>query len=195
MYRRALVVLSLIIAPLSVFGQKITDSDIKKLIEPKVQTLRVFANSPIIVEAVRKQNGENLSMSVIKQRDQEWSSTKELTPFKLSLQQSKAGEFLKNRMATNPAFNEGFLTDNQGANVAAYPATGDYWQGDEEKWTASFNGGNGRVFIGKLEKDESTGTIATQVSAPVLDRGKTIGVLVMGIKINYFQAKQAGGSN
>ncbi|HYQ90900.1 MAG TPA: hypothetical protein VES89_02180 [Candidatus Competibacteraceae bacterium] len=71
-----------------------------------------------------------------------------------------------------------------------------YWQGNEEKWTTPFNNGNGRVFINKPERDESTGIIATQVSAPVSDQGKTIGMLVVvSIKINYFEAKKTGDGN
>jgi hypothetical protein len=194
MYHKVLLAFLLIVAPASVLGQKITDSEIQELLKSKIQAARIFTNNPVLIEAVRKQNAEKLSLDTIKQRDQEWSNTKKLTPFKLSLQQSKAGEFLKNRIETNPAFNEAFLTDNQGANVAAYPSTSDYWQGDEEKWTASFNGGKGQVFVGKLEKDESTGIIATQISAPVIDRDKTIGVLVMDVKLTYVEAKKTGGS-
>lgn len=71
-----------------------------------------------------------------------------------------------------------------------------YWQGNEGKWTASFNNGNSQFFISKPERDESTGIIATQVSAPVSDQGKTIGMLVVvGIKINYFEAKKTGDGN
>jgi sensor histidine kinase regulating citrate/malate metabolism len=191
MYHKVLLAFLLIVAPASVLGQKLTDSEVQELLKSKTQAVRIFANNPILVEAVRKQNAEKLSLETIKQRDQEWSSTKELTPFKLSLQESVAGEFLKNRIETNPTFNEAFLTDNQGANVAAYPATSDYWQGDEEKWTASFNGGNGQVFIGKIQQDESTGIAATQISAPVIDRDKTIGVLVVGVKLSYVEAKKA----
>jgi hypothetical protein len=106
------------------------------------------------------------------------------------LQTSPAGRFLKQQVQRSTSFNEAFLTDNQGANVAAFPATSDYWQGDEDKWTNAFNDGDGRVYIGGLKLDESTNTVAAQVSAPVLDRGKTIGVLVVGVTINYLQTKR-----
>ena len=88
-----------------------------------------------------------------------------------------------------PTLIEAFVMDNQGANVATYPFTSDYWQGDEEKWSASYNGGDGKVFVGPLELDTSTQTYAVQVSAPVLDRGETIGVLVVGVTIGYLEAK------
>ena len=137
-----------------------------------------------------QQNAETLSLEMIQQRDEEWTASDRLTPFKLSLQRNKAGRFIKRSVEANPAIAEAFLTDNQGANVAAYPITSDYWQGDEEKWTASFNNGSGKLFIGPLEEDASSGTTSVQISAPVLDGGQTIGVLVMGITLNYLEEKQ-----
>ena len=89
------------------------------------------------------------------------------------------------------AYNEAFLTDNQGANVAAFPPTSDYFQGDEEKWSESFNEGSGRVFIGPVELDESTGVRAVQISAPVLDQGRTIGVLVVGITVEHIESRKS----
>ena len=55
---------------------------------------------------------------------------------------------------------------------------------------AAHNRGEGQEFRGKLERDESTNIVAVQVSAPVLDRGKTIGVLVVGVTISYLQTKR-----
>jgi len=155
----------------------------------KVRTVQHMALNPVVVRAARNQNLSGLSLEEIKRRDDEWRATKALTPFKLSLQTNEAGQFLKSTVQRLQPLNEAFLTDNQGANVAAFPATSDYWQGDEEKWSASFNGGDGKVFIGPLELDESTQTYAVQISAPVLDRGRTIGVLVVGVTIDYLEAK------
>ena len=177
--------------PLSALAQlNLSDQDLRRLLEIKVRTAQTFALNPILIDAVRQQNAENLSLETIQQRDQEWTANDRLTPFKLSLQRNKAGRFLKRTVDANPAIAEVFLTDNQGANVAAYPITSDYWQGDEEKWTAAFNNGDGTLFIGPLEEDASTSTVSVQISAPVLDRGATIGVLVMGITLNYLEEKQ-----
>lgn len=170
--------------------QDIGEAELEELLRVKVRTVQHMALNPLLVRAVRQQNSLRLSQEEIARRDKAWRVTKELTPFKLSLQTSPAGRFLKGQIQRNDSFNEAFLTGDQGANVAAFPATSDYWQGDEEKWSASFNGGDGRVFIGSLELDESTNTVAAQVSAPVLDRGITIGVLVVGVTINYLQTKR-----
>lgn len=182
--------LGLIITAESFAQVQIDESELKNLLRVKVRTVQHMALNPTMVRAVRLQNASGLSLETIKNRDTEWRASKDLTPFKLSLQTSAAGQFLKEQVLRSTSFNEAFLTDNQGANVAAFPATSDYWQGDEEKWTASFNDGDGEIFIGPLELDDSTQTVAVQISAPVLDRGKTIGVLVVGVTINYLEARR-----
>jgi hypothetical protein len=179
-----------VLAATATAQEEISESELEDLLRVKVRTVQHMALNPLLVRAVRQQNASGLTPDEIERREKAWRATKELTPFKLSLQTSSAGEFLKSQVQRSTSFNEAFLTDNQGANVAAYPATSDYMQGDEDKWIDSFNGGRGRVFIGALELDESTNTVAAQVSAPVLDRGRTIGVLVVGVTINYLQTKR-----
>ena len=189
--RSACLALALALLASTVTAQQdISESELEALLSVKVRTVQHMALNPLLVRAARQQNASGLTAEEVARRDKAWRASKELTPFKLSLQTSPAGRFLKQQIKRNKSFNEAFLTDNQGANVAAFPATSDYWQGDEEKWSESFNGGKGRIFIGALELDESTDTVAVQVSAPVLDRGKTIGVLVVGVTINYLQERR-----
>ncbi len=178
------------LAPAVGAQQDIGESELEDLLRVKIRTVRHMALNPLLIRAVRQQNASGLTPDEIARRDKAWRATKGVTPFKLSLQTSAAGRFLKAQIQRSTSFNEAFLTDNQGANVAAFPATSDYWQGDEDKWSNSFNGGGGQIFVGALELDESTNTVAAQVSAPVLDRGKTIGVLVVGVTINYLQTKR-----
>lgn len=168
-----------------------SQDELKQLLKTKIRSVQHMALNPRVIRATRRQNSEKLALDLIKQRDEEWKSTEELTHFKRALQENDAGRFLKRVVGINKSFNEAFVTDNQGANVAAYPATSDYWQGDEEKWTASFNDGTGKVFIGPLEYDDSTKTYAVQISAPLYDRGTTIGVLVVGVTLDYLKTRQA----
>lgn len=169
--------------------KKFDQERIQDLLRVKARTVQHMALNPVLVRAVRSQNQSSLTLDRIQSLDASWRESKSLTPFKLSLQTNQAGSFLKSTVERLQTLNEAFVTDNQGANVAAFPATSDYWQGDEEKWSASFNGGSGRIFMGELELDESTQTYAVQISAPVLDRGETIGVLVVGVTIDYLEAK------
>lgn len=188
------LLIALVMLPASLMAQEQeapSQEELKQLLKTKIRSVQHMALTPTVVRATRRQNAEKLSMDLIKQRDEEWKSTKELTSFKRSLQENEAGRFLERVIGINASFNEAFVTDNQGANVAAFPPTSDYWQGDEEKWTASFNGGSGKVFLGPLEYDDSTKTYAVQISAPLYDRGVTIGVLVVGVTLDYLKTKQS----
>ena len=99
------------------------------------------------------------------------------------------GRYFKSMVDFNQSiYSEMFLTDRQGATVAEYPATTDYWQGDEAKWKEAFNKGLGKVHIGPVEFDESTQVDSVQISVPVMADGEAIGVLVVGIKLTYLQA-------
>lgn len=188
----ALFLTALLAPGLVVAQDEIDQSELKILLRTKMRTVQHMALNPALIQAVRRQNAEKLDINKIKQLDAEWKATKNLTPFKRSLQENSAGKMLRRYVDRNPSLNEAFLTDNQGANVAAFPATSDYWQGDEEKWTASFNDGSGLLFLGPVERDESTNTLAVQVSAPLFHQGETIGVLVVGVTFDYLNTKRDG---
>lgn len=156
-------------------------------LEGKLRAARHMSFHPVVVRAVRAQNEEQLDIETIQQRDAEWRAAQQGTALQRSIGQSRASRVLQQLVERNPDFNEAFATDNQGANVAMYPATSDYWQGDEDKWTNSFNDGDGKLWIGEVELDDSTGEVAVQVSVPIFDQGETIGVLVIGVTQDYLQ--------
>ena len=184
-----MIVLALL-APATGAQQDISESELQELLRVKIRTVQHMALNPLLIRAVRQQNASGLTPDEIARRDKAWRATKGVTPFKLSLQTSAAGRFLKAQIQRSTSFNEAFLTDNQGANVAAYPPTSDYWQGDEGKWTSSFNDGNGQIFIGPLEHDASTNKTLVQISTPIVSNDETIGVLIMGVSVDYIVAQQ-----
>ena len=72
--------------------------------------------------------------------------------------------------------------DAKGCIVCESNKTSDYWQGDEEKWTRSFNEGKGQVFVSEIEYDQSTQSYVIQVSLPVKARaGAAIGAMTVSI--------------
>ena len=170
---------------------ELTAEEIEGLLAVKIRFATHMAFNPSIIRAVEAQNGSELSLAEIKKRDESWKASKG-NPNALirEITQNDVARYFQRRVENNSAIDEVFLTDNQGANVAAYPPTSDYWQGDEEKWTASYNRGQGTVFIGPLEFDESTQKTQVQISAPVMSREQTIGVLVLGVSVDYLQTKQ-----
>ena len=144
-----------------------------------------------IIQTGLKNFQKNMTLDEIKKIDNEWrAGTSQLIK---ELENSKAGKYLKNIiMQQADVYNEAFLTDIQGANVATYPITSDYWQGDEDKFLKCFNNGDGKTYIGKVEFDESTKTNAVQISLPMKYGDKTIGVFVIGVKLSQIEADKLG---
>jgi hypothetical protein len=191
MYKKVLAVMLLAFPIVSQAEIQLSDTEIEELLDVKIRFATHMAFQPNIIRAVESQNGENLTLGQIKERDQIWidanggnnSLIREIT-------RNDVAKYLQRRVENNAAIDEVFITDNQGANVAAYPPTSDYWQGDEGKFTSSFNDGAGTVFIGPLEQDASTKKSQVQISAPIISNNITIGVLIMGVSVDYLEGQQ-----
>jgi len=169
----------------------LTPEEIEDLLGVKIRFATHMAFNPSIIRAVDNQNNQSIPLSEIQQRDETWKGAGDgINGLIRRITQNDVAQYFQRRVENNSAIDEVFLTDNQGANVAAFPPTSDYWQGDEEKWTASYNNGNGVVFIGPLEYDDSTKKTQVQISAPVISNEQTIGVLVLGVSVDYLQTKQ-----
>jgi methyl-accepting chemotaxis protein len=77
-----------------------------------------------------------------------------------------------------PPHVEVFVTDKYGANVGSTDRTSDYYQADEGWWQAAWNNGEGAVYIGDPEYDESAGITAVNIGVPVRSHeGEVVGVL------------------
>jgi len=74
---------------------------------------------------------------------------------------------------------EVFITDVYGGLTGSTNRTSDYYQADEAWWQAAYNNGEGAVFIGEPEFDESADALAVQIALPLRNRetGEIIGVL------------------
>ena len=191
MYKNIIAAMFLVLPTVSQAEIELSQEQIEELLDVKIRFATHMAFQPNIIRAVEVQNGQQLSLAQIKERDEMWiganggsnSLIREIT-------RNDIARYLQRRVENNTAIDEVFITDNQGANVAAYPPTSDYWQGDEGKWTSSFNEGNGQIFIGPLEQDASTNKTLVQISAPIVSNDETIGVLIMGVSVNYLAAQQ-----
>jgi len=168
---------------------RLSEGQLRKALGSKIRVVQHMALNPVVIQAVRRQNSERLTVETINERDEKWQNSPDTDDFKIKILGNAAGRFLRKRVTAGGSYSEAFVTDKRGANVAVYPLTGDYNQGDEGKWTNSWNNGDGKVFIGEPELDASTGLQAVQISAPVLDRGTTIGVLIVGVTFDYIDER------
>ena len=160
-----------------------------RLLRTKIAVAKDIAANPKVIAAVKARNGQGLSLAEIKRRDQLWQRSHEKSPFKKKCLQSEINHFFFHLVNFHSEiYSEIFLTDAQGANIACYPLTSDYWQGDEQKWIQAYNKGAGKVHFGQIEFDQSSQCEAIQVSLPVMDGDQAIGVLIVGVKLTHIQA-------
>jgi len=148
------------------------------------QKLVGYGSDPLIVAAVQAANAEARSLDQIKVKDAEWQKTPGVVDYMQALMDSECGKHLRKLQAAEPCIAEIFVMDNQGANVAMTDKTSDYWQGDEAKFQESFKGGAGAIHISDVKFDDSTQAYLVQVSVPVVDGGRAIGAITIGVDVD-----------
>lgn len=153
--------------------------------------IAAFASDPILVNAILAQNAVTggYDQAKIDALDAQWraevgAASKPLIDATLS---NAASQYLAGvQEASAGKFTEIFAMDAKGLNVAQSTLTSDYWQGDEDKFTASFGAGADAVHIGEVEQDESTQVFQSQVSVPITDpaTGTLIGAITVGVDVS-----------
>jgi hypothetical protein len=146
--------------------------------------LAAYGSDPVIVASVKEQNAMDKSLAAIQDADKKWQETAGVDAVMASLIDSTCGKHLKEILESEAYFAEIFVMDNKGANVAMTGKTSDYWQGDEAKFTKSYAGGAGAVFVDEVEFDDSSQAYLVQISVPVMDEGKAIGAITFGIDVD-----------
>lgn len=152
--------------------------------------LREIAQNPVIVAAIEAQNATTGAYddAKINELDSQWraevgAAAKPLIDATLA---NEASKYLAQVQADSAGtFTEIFVMDAKGLNVGQSTVTSDYWQGDEDKFTASFGAGADAVHLGEIEQDESTQTFQSQVSITIVDAsGKPIGAITAGVDLS-----------
>lgn len=144
--------------------------------------IKAIAAKPDVIAAVKAQNAKGLSLDAIKAMDGKWIAASG-GPEGKTMMDSAVSKALLTAEKAKPYFTETILTDNQGANVAISAMTSDYWQGDEPKFVKAWADGKGDDYVARAKKDESSGAVVSQVSVPVMDGGKAIGTLTIGVNV------------
>ena len=161
-------------------GSKASDK-VKSFAKTKLLPL---CSNPVFAKETAVQNAKKVSLDEIKRIDKEWTEAEEELPIQAEKCNNACAKEIKKTVEVNSAIVEAFVMDNQGAIGGENALTSDYWQGDEDKWTKSFNGGKGGVDVGDEKFDKSANTTLQQVSLPILDdQGTVIGAVTFGISV------------
>jgi methyl-accepting chemotaxis protein len=147
-----------------------------------LKVLETLAKTPSLVAAVEKTNQDraNWTAAEIAAKDQAWiDKNPAIETTVQEIRGSELSAYLKDFVQNNPEEVEVFVTDLKGLNLAMTDRTSDFLQGDESWWTSTFASGNGAIYIGPVEYDESSKTYAMNLGVPIkaADTQKVIGVL------------------
>lgn len=153
--------------------------------------IAAFASDPALISAIIAQNAVTAAydQAKIDALDAQWraevgTASKPLIDATLG---NAASQYLAGVQAASAGkYTEIFAMDAKGLNVGQSTLTSDYWQGDEDKFTASFGAGADAVHVGEVEQDESTQIFQSQVSVPITDpaTGTVIGAITVGVDVS-----------
>ncbi|HKO57551.1 MAG TPA: PDC sensor domain-containing protein [Thermoanaerobaculia bacterium] len=156
---------------------------IQKALTTEATSLAAWGTDKAFVDAVKGQNAKRVALAEIKRIDGDWMAGKSDDVVR-RVTSGPCADRLRALVAAHPGYGEAFVMDDQGALVCANGHTSDYWQGDESKWQRAFKGGKGDVFIDRPRYDDSAKAPLAQISVPVMDGGKAIGAITVGVNVN-----------
>lgn len=173
----------------SIDFSKLSNEQVREALEVKIRTVRHMALNPVVVNAVKDQNNKNTEALIIKRRGVAWKKSAVTNALKQEIDGNNASAFLKRKVTSSTEFSRALLTDNNGANVANYPSARSYTHSKTDSWSKSWNDGDGVIYLSKPLLDKRMGSHSVQISAPVQDRGVTIGVLMVDVDIENYGAR------
>ena len=139
----------------------------------------LLARTPELRRQAAQASARPMDAAAVAALDREWEQPAS-GKTESALLANDASTFLADLVAHDRIYRELLLTDVQGRLVAASGRTSDYFQGDEDWWTAARNDGRrGRVSLTDVRWDKSAGIHAIEIAVPVPapDSGEYAGVL------------------
>ncbi len=162
---------------------------IEERLAAKMAVASELTTLPSVRTALLAANTENAALKYndILVLDRAWRSDPNY-PTATALTQNAAADALREFQAKCPELSEIFVTDRFGLNVAQTNKTSDYYQADEDWWTAAYAGGKGKAYHGNIEFDQSSQKEAIALYFPVLDeQGAVLGVVKAVLDLDYLK--------
>ncbi|NOT00940.1 MAG: hypothetical protein HOP29_09950 [Phycisphaerales bacterium] len=177
-------IISVLVFGLVAYGEEI-DAELRVKVDAKLPEIRRWAGDPTIVKEVRSQN-EAPSETARNLNQENCKSLSVLDPLVREFSKNEVGRFLKSVKGDDVA--EAFVSAANGTKVGFLTKTTNWSHAGKPKHEVPMTGS---VWYGSVEVDESTGLQQVQVSVPVLEDGKPIGSLVVGLDISRLNEQPA----
>jgi hypothetical protein len=153
------------------------DAPVQAKVDAMKKQVESWAADAAVVNAVKAYNAAPPADSAAMTQDK-WKTLPILDPFVRSFSKNPAAEFLKSKKTD--AVSEAFLSGADGNKVAFLAKTSSWSHKGKAKHDDPMAG---KAWQGPVEVDESTGLQQVQVAVPVLDGGKPVGSLVVGLSL------------
>jgi hypothetical protein len=111
--------------------------------------------------------------------NEKWSKLTVLDPMVRTYTRNAAGNFLKSKR--DEVISECFVSGADGIKVGFLSKPSNWSHADKDKHRVPMSG---KPWIGPIAMDESTGLQLVQIAVPVLDAGKPIGSVVVGLAVS-----------
>jgi hypothetical protein len=154
------------------------DAALQAKINTRLTAIRALAADPVIVRAVKDANG-TVPADQAAMTQEKWASLSVLDPFVRAFTKNEAATALKDKRTDEVA--EVFVSSARGTKVAFLAKPTNWSHKGMPKHETPMSG---KTWQGEPAMDESTGLQTIQVSVPVLDGGKPIGSLVVGLAVS-----------
>jgi len=174
---------SMVLAGLSVFclstmALAADATSAKAKAEAKAKQLSWMSTDPQVIAAVKAHNvnppAESKAMT-----QEKWKALPVLDPFVRGLSKNALAEYLKSKR--DESWSELFVSGADGTKVVLFNKTTSWSHKGKEKHDVPMQG---KTWIGEVEVDASAGVEQIQIGLPVLDGGKAIGSIVVGLSVS-----------
>ena len=166
-----------------------------------VEETRAWLSNPIVAMSVEAQNRAHagFDQAAIDALDLQWRAEREQDDKPLiaaTLSSPLSTYLLRVQAGALGLYTEVFVTDELGLNVGQSAITGDYWQGDEEKFLGTVPQGPTAWFIDDAEWDEERAIWRAQANISIADESGTraIGAATVEFNLTELQRRLAAGS-
>jgi hypothetical protein len=153
------------------------DAAVQAKLDAELQLVKALAADPTIVGAVKTHNAGGNSAAVSMTQEQ-WKMLTVLDTFVRARSKNPAGEVLRTKKS--PTVAEAFISGADGTKVAFLAKPSSWSHAGKPKHDVPMSG---KTWQGSVEVDESSGLQQIQVGVPIMDGGKAIGSLVVGLSI------------
>lgn len=174
--------LILLICAIAGFGQ--APPEIKPKLDAKIKQLSALSTDPEIVNAVKAHNATPATTEAAEMTNDKWHGLSVLDPFVRTTAKTPLSEYLKSKKNTDDTIAKIFVSGADGTKVGFDAKTEHWTHKGMPKHEVPMSGA---IWIGTVKLDDSTGQQLIQVGLPVLEGGKPIGSIVVGLRVDKLQ--------